>query len=472
MRESPPRSNGGENNLQAVPVPTGAHESPDTRPKVNTGKFKVKYRIFHNNLYRSASLDDPSFSNSLIGAKPPTAPESPPLTPPSLGFTNVTSAKRRRTNTNGSGAPITLQNSFAVLGDLMDTNQREQEIPSEQPNIRSHVSRPPPIYLFDITDMNQVLTNLKALGLSKLNYTVGRDGKVKFSSETIDDYRKMINYLSNNNAQYYTYQANQERSFRVVLRGLHHTSDKVALAQELKDLGFEPTQIVPVLHPVTKVPLPLFFLDLKPNPTNPEIFKLTHLYGASIHVEPPKPKKTIIQCLRCQAYGHSKNYCNKAPRCARCNNYHPTPECNLPPGSPSTCVNCGGSHTANYKGCPTHKALQKAKFTPTFKRANAPRLEHSLGTSSNQNNIPRSAISQGRSYATAVIGEQLPKSTTPSRLMPPDDVPQQPPPLSPASPQHDIFPMLISKIDSLLATIQPMVQMLAQIIPKLLSLHG
>jgi hypothetical protein len=43
---------------------------------------------------------------------------------------------------------------------------------------------------------------------------------------------------------------------------------------ELKELGFEAIQMLPVRHQVTKQPLPLFFVDLKLAVKNCEIYNL------------------------------------------------------------------------------------------------------------------------------------------------------------------------------------------------------
>jgi hypothetical protein len=67
------------------------------------------------------------------------------------------------------------------------------------------------------------------------------------------------------------------------------------MMEELRGLGFDPSQMLPVHHPLTKVPMPLFFLDLKPSPNNIKIYELTRLYRGVIKVEPPKPKRTIVQ---------------------------------------------------------------------------------------------------------------------------------------------------------------------------------
>jgi hypothetical protein len=65
------------------------------------------------------------------------------------------------------------------------------------------------------------------------------------------------------------------------------------MMEELRGLGFEPTQMLLVHHPLTKVSMPLFFLDLKPSPNNIKIYELTRLYEGVIKVEPPKPKSTV-----------------------------------------------------------------------------------------------------------------------------------------------------------------------------------
>lgn len=72
------------------------------------------------------------------------------------------------------------------------------------------------------------------------------------------------------------------------------------------------------------------------------------------------------QCHRCQRFGHGSANCNLAPKCVKCGGLHHTDACNLPKKgeldnsnnarSQLKCVNCKGSHTANFRGCPARKA--------------------------------------------------------------------------------------------------------------------
>ena len=86
-------------------------------------------------------------------------------------------------------------------------------------------------------------------------------------------------------------------------------------------------------------------------------------------MEPSRHKKDIPQCIRCQQYGHTKNYCNRTPACAKCAKNHLTIHC------PSTrkieevrCYNCNGKHPASYKGCEARKQLQRELFPPLRNR--------------------------------------------------------------------------------------------------------
>jgi len=51
----------------------------------------------------------------------------------------------------------------------------------------------------------------------------------------------------------------------------------------------------------------MFFVDLEPQVNNKEIYKLEFLQNTKIRVEAPRIKNSIIQCTRCQDYGHSQD---------------------------------------------------------------------------------------------------------------------------------------------------------------------
>jgi len=80
-----------------------------------------------------------------------------------------------------------------------------------------------------------------------------------------------------------------------------------------------------------------------------------------VTLETPRRYTGVVQCTRCQQYGHSKTYCNKPFVCVKCGAKHSTADCKKPRDTPATCALCNGPHTANYKGCEFYHHLLRVK---------------------------------------------------------------------------------------------------------------
>jgi len=80
-----------------------------------------------------------------------------------------------------------------------------------------------------------------------------------------------------------------------------------------------------------------------------------------IVVEAPRKKNHIVQCTRCQYYGHTKTYCSRPYVCVKCGREHNTTLCTKDPTAPATCALYGGDHPKSYKGWVIYKNLQQAR---------------------------------------------------------------------------------------------------------------
>ena len=302
------------------------------------------------------------------------------------------------------------------------------------------------LYIYNVGNINTLHSSLRNAGVDKFVHR-SFESYVKINIESVEGYRKAVQFLEANKAEFHTYQIKSDRAFRVVIRGLHHSADTGIVMEELKKHGFEPLQMMPALHPITKVPMPLFFLDLKTNPKNAEIYQLTRLYDAIIKIEPPKPKKNIIQCTRCQQFNHTRNYCHRTPKCVKCDGSHPSEKCSKSNTIPPICTNCKGPHTANYKGCPVYASLQQTskfnKKTPRFAQ---------------QENPPRNTPSDQRT-TSKTFAETLRSQN--------QDVPE--PNLRTSPTPEDSNSRLLQKIDQLISLIQPLFSLLTEILPKLIK---
>lgn len=136
-------------------------------------------------------------------------------------------------------------------------------------------------------------------------------------------------------------------------------------------MGHKVVNISNILQRGTKNPLSMFTIELQTNPNNKTIYSVTNLLHCKISFEPPHHKREIPQCSNCQKYGHTKNYCNKAPICVKCAGKHKTIDCKQThPESTPKCALCNGSHTANYKGCEIYKTLKIQRFPPQHQQQN------------------------------------------------------------------------------------------------------
>jgi hypothetical protein len=108
--------------------------------------------------------------------------------------------------------------------------------------------------------------------------------------------------------------------------------------------------------------------------------KARKIDGIIVRWEKLKGKTQIIQCHRCQKWGHAAANCNAAIKCLKCGDDHATSECSIKKEDATThnkikCANCAGSHLANITDCRVYldqvkymaeKRRNKAAPKPTF----------------------------------------------------------------------------------------------------------
>ena len=273
------------------------------------------------------------------------------------------SKKRKReptkTNVNKSQAKppasqVTTFNRFSILEtteDSMNTTEKVNNLHTQK------IPPPPPIFIDDVID---VQSRTIEKDISKEDYKLKiNNNHVKVLPTHPDAYRKLTKLLKTLNAKFHTYQLKQERPFRVVLRNIHHSVDLDELKYELQNLGHEVTNISNIKHRISKNPLSLFFIDLKQKGNNKDIYNVNRLMNSIVKFESPLVKKEIVQCKRCQRYGHTQKYCNHNFRCVKCAGNHPTDQS---PEIPAKCIHCQGEHPANYKGRSAYKTLHNIKY--------------------------------------------------------------------------------------------------------------
>lgn len=302
---------------------------------------------------------------------------------------------------------VPTHNQFDIL------NSAETEEPAKE-----YIPKPEPIFVTGVLDVTSLKTKLNNI-VEKNSYkmTTLRSGHIiKLMPNDIQTYKTIREKFVLNNIAHYTYQLKCERAYRVVLRGLHSSENTSLIKEELKEQGHEVRHITNVFHRTTKEALPIFLVDLEPNKNNKDIFELRYLGQMKVKFEAPYKKKEIIQCKRCQRFGHTKNQCFRPFRCVKCGNEHPTTTCTKSANTDATCANCQEKHPASYKGCAKYKQYKEKilKIKPMTKGTQQCRIETQPKTSeqtiqsSEQNSRHPNQGNKTRSYAD-VTKERPPK---------------------------------------------------------------
>lgn len=262
--------------------------------------------------------------------------------------------KRKNATIVPSDDGIISTNRYAALNATMDENEEHLE--------KGTNTKPPPIFIQGVTNYPSMKTSIETV-LTKEEFICKTlpQNTIKVYTNTSKAYRTLIHFLKNNNIAHHTYQPREERAYRVVIKNIHQSVPPQDIKEELEGLGFRIRNVTNIRSWNTKDPLHLFFVDQEPDAKNKEIYQLKHLLGTKITVEPPRKRKEIPQCQRCQEYGHTKAYCSKPYSCVKCGENHPTQVCQKTKMTPATCALCDGPHPANYKGCSVYRDLQKSR---------------------------------------------------------------------------------------------------------------
>ncbi|KAL4143312.1 hypothetical protein QTP88_005658 [Uroleucon formosanum] len=225
----------------------------------------------------------------------------------------------------------------------------------------SEISNLPPVYIKDVSDISSFTSSLLSILKPSDFICKSIPSHLIVRTQFREHYNLLLTHLMDTDANFHTYQPKVTRPLRVVIRNLHPTTSHEDIIAGLSDLGHHVSNVHNIKRFSDKTPLPLFFVDINSDTNNLDIYKIQFLLNTKIVVEKPHPRKGPPQCHICQTYGHTRSYCHYVPRCVKCGEEHLSVSCNKSKDSPAKCALCSGDHTANFKGCPAYKKLNKNK---------------------------------------------------------------------------------------------------------------
>jgi hypothetical protein len=344
--------------------------NPNT--KQQDGRKTYTQQVFHKSFFenkpRSISQSDAHTSNSLQTSDLPHSQSESQATNEDQG--QPPTWQRAPTNKKRKIREVTASPEGNQLG-----NNRFSALPLENgedpPTNAKAPSKPPPIVLYGIEDVNE-LTKLLDTVVQKneFKYKLVNKNLLRIMVDTADNYKKVIDLLRSKGLIGHTFARKDTKCYRVVIKNLHHTTPHDAIIEEIENTGNKVKgDIINVRYGVDKIPTSTFFVNIEPSVNNKAVKNIQYIYHQRIKIEDPRKSKSIVQCHRCQQLGHSKNYCMRPYRCVKCAENHKSSEC--PKKDRKTlakCALCSRDHPANYKGCQVYREILERKTNRTRPR--------------------------------------------------------------------------------------------------------
>lgn len=262
---------------------------------------------------------------------------------------------------------VPVHNSFDILStddDAMPATQQGCQ------NEGKKTVRCPPITVRNksIADINQMISSLGGDGKFTLR---NNSGSVQIRVKCSDLFKQIENCLKEAKVEFFTHSTREEATVKIVLSGLP-VFEYEDLVAELEKNNIRPREIK-LLSESDDGNSALYLLHFdKGHIKLNTLREVRHLFNVIVWWRYfTKKKSDVIQCYRCQRFGHGSRHCNMMVRCVKCGEQHTSSACKLPRRDELSeemqtnfrqnvkCANCQQNHTANFKDCPYRKDYLK-----------------------------------------------------------------------------------------------------------------
>lgn len=262
-----------------------------------------------------------------------------------------------------------------------------------------------------LTDPSQPSENISA--------KLSGQNKIAVQTNSPDTFRFVQRTLKANQIPFHTFSLPEDRTLKIVIKGIPTNITEEEITNELSELGFNIKTIKRFGQP--NKPLPIVLVIITKDATATQIYEVNNLFYLKVKIESFR-KTGPSQCHACQRFGHGSQNCGHPPRCVKCAKPHPSKECTKPREVTPTCVNCGGGHTANYRGCPYYEHIVSIS-TPSTRPKTSPQTTtlNTQDTNSLKNNPTQtSSPTNQASYANTLKSNQThpePTNSTNTKLI-------------------------------------------------------
>ncbi|KAK2578866.1 hypothetical protein KPH14_001274 [Odynerus spinipes] len=264
---------------------------------------------------------------------------------------------------------VTKQYTDHMIGDKK-TNIKPQHLTAARDmsgkfatQARRQHDKPPPINLLN-ANVKEIVNLLKTNNLKTFTVKKVNTNKHLLYTDTINYFKQVIEILKSNQISFFTYTHKAEKNITVLLKNLEGDYDPSEIFTELSKFNNENLKFTSVKRFSTRKStaenktLPIYIVQLTPDSQINNLNKIKYLLHQIIKWE-KIIKRDVLQCKRCQRYGHAAINCNLEYRCVKCAHKHNPGECPMTNAMTDNnetikpyCINCNEyGHPASYRGC-------------------------------------------------------------------------------------------------------------------------
>lgn len=215
----------------------------------------------------------------------------------------------------------------------------------------------PPIVASLGDDWQKRLKELKSTNAFFEAKFVGK--RLHITCATAISFRAVQRQLSVMKIPFHTFALKEEAELKTVIRGLPAGTPGDDVKMALEELGFSPTTVTPLERKVggERFKTNSLYVRFRKVGSWAKIWDLESVLGVRVSVDRFTSRPGVPQCYRCQSFHHSSAFCSQEPRCVKCGATHLRADCPVEGDTPPKCCNCGGAHTASWRGCPAYKRV-------------------------------------------------------------------------------------------------------------------
>ncbi|GBO39810.1 hypothetical protein AVEN_226879-1 [Araneus ventricosus] len=368
-------------------------------PSEKTNQPMIKLQSLAANNYGEDKI--PGFYRiPILGPPPPSNTVHPPNTNknsiPITFYLELTSPINQSTDVNMEQTQASSTNEIEIHSIADDSKK-------SAPNVFGYLKK----------TANHKLILQRIIDFKKISCRTKPSGEfLQLFCKTEKDHRDLTEYLDTHKLEYFVIPSQAEKLTKVVIRGMYIDTTCEEIHEELTKRNYRIQKVHQLKKFRTKAPMPLFQVQLLPSENLQNIYSETTLLYYIITVVKYE-RKTIGQCFHCQSFAHTASKCRMNVKCAICAESHDSRELahkkNLE-NPKKKCANCGGPHTASYRGCPNYpkinnNAVKKGYSYAVATRSNNtqrilhPATHHTTSTANNQRNEFPNANSEKEDYS-------------------------------------------------------------------------